>query len=398
MDVLRASERSSQRFRAWLTRPRLAFFFAAFLLAQTGMFLYLESVPGMLDRAERVRGRDFLHFYLAGRLVAHGEEGRLYDQRYFLALQRSYVAESETVPWYPSVYPPTSALFFAPLGAQPYDRAVVLWWLIQLACFAAAGALLYHDLRPEPAWRSTAVLGFAAFYPLLNTFWNGQLSAVLLLVWVLALRLGKAGLPILAGLVFSLLALKPQLILAVGLWLLIRRDWKVILGVALGGLVQLALVVATLGVEVLVSYLETSRVVGQWYRLMTMAPDHQHALTGILTSFFGPDFRTVAMAIQAALTVLAGWWLFRVTRTNSRLELAAAVPFILLAIPHLLTYDLVYLLIAVVSLLSSCRERPGLLAPAVLLYAAATLAPLYALIGFSLVPLVLFGELFVLSR
>src|SRR6202030_1615200 len=118
---------------------------------------------GMHDRQGRIRGRDFLHFYLAGRIIAHGESHHLYDQSYFLALQRSLVEIDEKCPPYVSVYPPTVALLFSPLGALPYGRAILIWWPIQGVCLLVAGYLLFKVLDPPPSWRHTAWLGLIAF-------------------------------------------------------------------------------------------------------------------------------------------------------------------------------------------------------------------------------------------
>jgi len=392
-------EKWSLRLRTGLTKSRLTFFFAAFLLAQSGLFLYLESVPGILDRTERLKGRDFLQYYLAGLLVVCGEADHLYDQRHFAMAQLEIVPPSEFVPPYPSIYPPTTALLFSPFATLPYEQAIVCWWLIQFACFTAAGVLLWWELRPPHGWRIPAFLGYAAFYPMLNTFWNGQLAALLLPLFLAGLHLRRAGWPVAAGLIWSLLALKPQLMVAVGLWLILRREGRALFGIAVGGVVQTTVVFLALGPGVLLAYFFAAReVMGDWYNRYTMAPDHQHAMAGILTTYFGATYRGVATVLHLGLAAVAGWWLLRIRRRLPELEFSAAVPFLLLTIPHLLTYDLVYLLVPVVALLVLSRTRPELLAPAVFLYAAATLAPLYAFLGFSLVPVVLLGVVYLLSR
>jgi Glycosyltransferase family 87 len=386
-----------QRLQALLTRPRLLFFFSAFLLAQVGIFFYLESVHGILDRNERVKGRDFLQFYLAGYLVTHGQADRLYDQDYFFETQLSFVDISEFVPRYPSVYPPMSALLFSPFVAVTYEQAIVVWWIIQLLCIVLSGVLLYRQLKPDVDWKLTAILGIVSFYPVLNTFWNGQLSALLLLVLVVGLKLCEKR-PILAGIVLSILALKPQLLVGVMLWFIIRRHWRVLFGICLGGLLQLAIIILVFDVKILLAYLETSRVIAKLYPMLAISVDHQHALVGILAALFGAESRNWVMCLHLATILLAGWFLIRIVRKNKTLELAAGIPFALLTIPHLLTYDLTYLLIPVAVLLSHIRTRPFYLIPATLIYASATLSPLYTFLGCSLVPLALLLSLYLLAR
>lgn len=389
------------RLQTWLTRPRLLFFFSAFLIAQVGLFFYLESRPGMLDRTDKVRGKDFFILYLASYLVHHGQADKLYDQEFFIATEGTFVEFTDIVPRNPSVYPPHAALLLAPLGALPYDYAVIIWWCFQLLCFSLAGWLLYRQLLPSPQWRLTACLGFAAFYPVLSTFWNGQLAALLLLIFVVGLALRQRGRLILAGLVLSLLGLKPQLAVGLVIWLLLRRDWKVILGLCLGGLIQLALTAAALGYEVILAYLHNFQIIGKWFQLFAFSPDHQHAFAGTLSHWLPPDYRRWADFIHLGLDAIAAGFLFRAVRhraTAPHAELAIGMLFTIFVIPHLLTYDLVYLLIPVTALLSQLRSNPAYLLPITLIYASATLAPLYALLGFSLVPLALLIAIYLLAK
>jgi len=390
-----------QRLQAWLTRPRLLFFFSAFLIAQVCLFIYAESKSGMLDRTGKVRGKDFFIFYLASYLVNYGETNRLYDLERFIAVEGTFIEFSETIPHNIWVYPPNLALLLTPLAQLPYDYAVVIWWCFQLLCFLLSGWLLYRVVNPEPAWRVTACLGYAAYYPLLSTFWNGQLAALLLLVFVTGLHLRRNGHLLLAGFVLSLLCLKPQLAVGFVLWLLLRRQWKLILGMCLGGLIQLTLTVCFLGFDVIIAYLQNFQVIGNWHRLHTWSPDHQHALAGTLSNWLPVDYRRWGTIVQLPFDVLAAWFLFNIVRRNvtvKAMEIAAAIIFTLFIIPHLLTYDLTYLLIAVAALLSQIREHPCYLIPVTLVYGFTTLAPLYALSGFSLVPAALLASLYLLSR
>jgi hypothetical protein len=390
----------SARWRRWLSKPRLVFFFAAFLIAQAAVLIFLDSKPGMLDRTERVRGRDFLIFYIAGYIVHSGHADRLYDQEFVGTILQSLVTVSDLVPLYPYVYPPNTALLFAPLGALPYERAVLLWWIIQLLCFAAAGLLLYDHLRPSLEWNWIACLGFASFYPIWNTILNGQISALLVLVLVAGLRWRRQNKYFLAGLVLSLLALKPQFGVGLCVWFLLRREWPTLMGLGVGGLTQIAITALTLGFDAVLSYLHSFQVLGSWYKAYSFAPDHEHALAGVLVPFFSADFRYWTTIIQLLFDLLATLLLYRIIRTSlkgSDVDMAAGVVFMLFILPHFLTYDLTYLLIPVTALLVLARTEPRYLTPAVLLYFGAALAPLYALLGVSLLPVLLLIVLWLLQ-
>ena len=58
-----------QRLRPLLTPTRLQFYLAALFLPQVVLFLSLETTSGVLDRQNRVRGRDFIAFYVKDGLV-----------------------------------------------------------------------------------------------------------------------------------------------------------------------------------------------------------------------------------------------------------------------------------------------------------------------------------------
>ncbi len=381
----------------WLTPWHLNFFFGVFLTLQTGLFVYFETTYGVTDRQDRIRGRDFLQFYLAGRLVAEGRSELLYDQGCFLTLQKSIGPVDEKNPPYLSVYPPHLSLLFSLFGKLSYPRAIEAWWLVQLICVIISGWLLVKQVSPSREWHFTAWLGVLAFYPVLNTFWNGQLSAILLLAFTVGFSLHRQQRYVLAGLVFSLISIKPQLALGIYLWLVIRGDWRTLMGVALGGLVQLGLVAGILGPDVLVQYVQTAKFASSWYARYTMSPDHQHALAGILTTWFGNDFSRYALLAQGIIALISGCFLWKLRRTPY--EYAAAILFTLNCAPHLLTYDLSYLLVAVASMLVLYQHDQRLLLPIIILYGAAMISPLYVATQASLVPaamLVVVGWLFVL--
>lgn len=399
MGLEHTSPRRGSRWERWLTRPKLTFFFTLFFLAQATLFLGLETTSGMLDRQGQVRGRDFLQFYIAGRIVARGDVDRLYDQEHFREVQQSLVEINEKCPPYFSIYPPQVALLFSPFGGWSYENAILTWWLIQVACFWCAGSMLFQLLKPPPSWRWTAALGLAAFYPVLNTFWNGQLSGLVLLFFVTGLELHRRQRPFLAGGMLSLLAMKPQLALGIVVWLLLRRDGRTLAGLCFGGLVQVAVVCLTLSPRVLPAYAQATRFYPDLFRMQFFSPDHQHAVAGLLKNLPGGPSDEWSLLGHLLVVVYAGVLLRQVVGSRSpeqeRLELSAAVLFSLLATPHLLTYDLACVLIPVTYLLSARRAtgRPNIPSREAVLYLCATLAPLYVLVGFSLVPVVLVWSL-----
>jgi hypothetical protein len=400
----------------WLTRRRLNWFCLSVVLTQLSLFLALESTPGVLDRFGKVRGLDFMQFYLAGRLAAVGEAHRLYDQDHFQAAQRTLVEINDQHPPYYSIYPPTVALLFAPLGRLPYGEAVVLWWLAQAACFLLAGHLLLREARLPPEWRRTAALVLAGFFPVISAVWNGQLAALLLVVFVAGLGLRRRGWPWLGGCVLSLLAVKPQLAAGVAVWLLLRRDARTGVGFGLGLLAQAGLVALALGPGVLADYLRDLPTLARIPQAYSYGPDYQHATAGTLRNLLGTRLGTFPTLAHLVVVGWAGLLLWKVVRARGpaaparagaeggrpawRLEEAAVVLFCLLLPPHLLFYDLSLLLIPAFHLWAARLGQgdPEEAPVGALVYFCATFAVAYRFIGFSLVPVALLWGLHRLAR
>lgn len=398
MELDRPAPTGRPRKDRHLSRREVTFILSLFLLVNAGLFLFLEATPGVLDRRGQVRGRDFLQFYIAGRIVADGEVDRLYDQEHFRAIQLSLTEIDEIRPPYFSTYPPLVSLLFSSFGRLPYEKAILIWWLLQAACFWGAGTVLFRSLKPA-TWRRTAWLGLAAFAPVLNTFWNGHLAGLLLLFFVAGFELHQRHRRFLAGCVLSLLALKPQLAVGVVVWLLLRRDGRALAGFCFGGLLQVAAVSLALRPEVLLSYARATQSYPDLFRAHVMPPHNQHAVAGIVKDLPGGPWDEWSVLAYLLVVLYSGILLRRVVssraRGGARVELSAAVLFSLLATPHLATYDLAYLIIPLTYLISARHEAGdrNVAARETALYLCAMLTPFYYLLGFSLVPFVLVWSL-----
>ena len=373
----------------WLTQRRLEVLFRVTLIVQALLFLGVVSSPGVYDRQGRVRGRDFLQFYVAGQIVVRGEADRLYDQEYFAERQRSILDRDEKELPYRSIYPPNAAMMFAPLASLPYGRAIEAWWFIQAACFLAAGSLLLRQMNPPPDWRHTAWLGLLSFYPVIVTMWFGQLAACLLLAWAAGLGWRRAGAPFAGGCVLSVLTIKPQLALGIVLWLILQRDLRTLAGFCVGILLQAVAVAAVLTPTVIGSFVRNARPFQYFF-----PANFQHATAGILFDLLGDGYERWALAVHGLVVLCAVVLLYRVVRSRpmgrGRIEATAGVLFSLLATPHLLTYDLAYLLIPITYLISlrMSANDPGVPISALVLYVCGTLTPFYGFLGFSILPLV----------
>lgn len=383
--------------RYFNSRERLTFFLAGFILAQAFSFAYIQSSQGQFDRVGRQKGRDFLQFYISGRIVRSGNAHRLYDQDFFLQQQKELTVLGGKNPPYLSMYPPLIGLIFAPLAGFSYMHALFLWWFILALCFVFSGLSLLKQSNVPYEWKRIAALAIIAFYPVADTFWNGQLSGLWLLVFIIALSLLRKESPLASGLTFSLLALKPQLLIGVAIWCLIKRDKKVILGLLIGIFSQVWAVLCFLGHEVLAAYIQNLGLYTIHSRIFKFAPFHQHALPAVLGRIFGGRFGLAFNIIHLLIVIWAAGALYKIICNVSTenhaapsmltREDAALVIFVCIAAPHLLTYDLCLLLIPISWLwFSNMGKIQVECALGQLCYFLSTLVPFYIITRFSFVP------------
>jgi hypothetical protein len=398
------------------TPQRLRFYLAGYLLTEIVIFAYMDFTPGVIDRLDRVRGRDFSTFYVTGEIVRDHQGDRLYDQDHFLERQQELAPLNEKRPRNYSLYPPTVPIIFSWLARLEYGDALAVWWLGLLASFTVAGWRLVREIDPAPAWLATSMLAIAAFTPIQYTFLNGQLSAILLLVFIGGLHLHRMNYRFAAGFVLSILALKPQFAVGPFLWMLLRKDFRTLGGYAFGGLCQAAWSAAVLGPRILVDYLNNMWTFSHILKTSHPSPDHGHSLGEVLTIVFSMDYVDWCNRVHLLAALVASYWFFRTVhpkgrpltwqvdqeeyQKNWRIEQSALVIFSLLLSPHLLTYDLSMLLIPIAYLFSGKmgigqveeRSLGGLL------YLSAMVTFIYFIIGFSLVPAAMLWTLFKVSQ
>ena len=156
--------------------------------------------------ALRVPGRqDFFGLWSFARFIHENQAAGLYDP-VGLGLYQHRLAPDFTT-FYPFAYPPDMLLPLWPFGALPYREAWVVWLGMSAALFAMA---CWSLLRGSRRWRGFGMaLVLLAPASLMNAI-TGETGyfAAALLAGGFALLPAR---PVLAGLLFGLLSLKPQI-------------------------------------------------------------------------------------------------------------------------------------------------------------------------------------------
>lgn len=172
---------------------------------------------GILLATGNVVGRDFVNYWVGGSNALKGLAEQLFVfENYLVLLREAFGSGINNHNW---SYPPHFLLLAAPFGAMPYLLALFSWSVLGMLCYLTA------CLRK--AWRFDDFLILALAPACISALFagqNGLFTAALLLG---GLRLGVKN-PVLAGICFGLLTIKPQLGLLLPFALLASRQWTVI--------------------------------------------------------------------------------------------------------------------------------------------------------------------------
>jgi hypothetical protein len=334
------------RTGAWVTRARMLLWSVAVLIAAAAALAYLVATAhGLVDFQNRPLGTDFASFYVAGSYARVGEAAAPYDaMRQHAGEQALFGADT---PFYSFLYPPFFLFVAAALAWLSYGGALALWQGATLALYLIA---LHAVLRSAPTvagdrldqdrlWVLIA-LAFPAVFVNLGHGQNGLLTAGLLAGALAALERR----PIVAGVMFGLLAYKPQFALMIPLALVAGGYWRTVAAAAATVALLVLATFAAFGPEVWRAFLASTgftRTV-----LLESGGVGWHKMQSVFAwvRLWGGSVE-LAYAVQGAVTLaLAGTlvWLWR-SSTPFAPKAAALCFAVLLATPFSLDYDMMVL-------------------------------------------------------
>jgi hypothetical protein len=182
------------------------------------------TAHGVNDYAGRPLGTDFSNIYTAGQAALKGNAASVFDIK--TQWHNEQALFGATTPVYGWHYPPFFLLVAAPLALLPYQAALIVWQLATLILYLwALKALLRKSAVPQwadgQAWLPLA-LGFTAVFVNLTHGHNGFLTAALFAGGLANLNTR----PLVAGLLFGLLAYKPQFGMLIPLALSAGQYWR----------------------------------------------------------------------------------------------------------------------------------------------------------------------------
>jgi alpha-1,2-mannosyltransferase len=308
---------------------------AVFLvLHEIGAVVFAGRPPAgtpWLDHQHFVFGRDFLNTWLGGRSIFFGGPAPWFDFRvYNEAIQQILGVPYPVTYW---SYPPHLVLFAWPFGLMPYLPAYIAWCAIGIALylFACSSAVPRDRLLFLAVAPGIAVCIFFGQ--------NGFYTAALLIGGLL----NRERRPVLAGILFGILTIKPQLGLLVPVVLLLERRWLTIAAAAVTAAVLVALTATLFGWGVWIAFWQ--QVVPQQVWLTETSDGLLYSM--VASAFYGARLMdlplSVAWAVQyvvATLALAAVVWTYWKHR-DPALSLALFVTATFLFTPYILNYDMV---------------------------------------------------------
>ncbi|WP_179400617.1 glycosyltransferase family 87 protein [Burkholderia guangdongensis] len=348
----RGSRYRAWRCTSWLTADRVVVYSCAMLLAAGVLTaLWATMSHGFTTRDVIRPGSDFAVFWTASDMTLHGHAASVYDSRAFAHAQYALLDQFQSGMFLPWLYPPTMLLFVAPLSLVPFLPAYFLFFAGSFLCYAHALRTLtgLRVLLPRPRLAALVVLAYPAVF---IAFMQGQNSIATAGIAALALvHLDRR--PIVAGLLISLLAIKPQLAVLFPVALIAARAWRAFAAAAVGTVAFVCASLMISGTGAIHGAIHAVSSV-QSYHLMRSAAYWDASPTTFAALRLAGAPLSIAYAMQFAVAMLAIASTVGVWRRTRDLRLRAAVLAIatLLTTPYLWHYELTWLGIAVFCLVA----------------------------------------------
>ena len=301
----------------------------------------------MLTGPARYNNRDFMSLFAGGKAVLRDLDP--YDPAVWNPLR----AELGST-WFPderAPFPLWTVLLVLPFAALDLGWAAATWLAFSL-CVLGIGLFslintYYHKPLPVGEFFLVALLTFTYRAGLVSMN-NGQITFVLFFIVSMFLVFVKQKRPFLAGIVLSLVIIKPNpfvlFVPAFGMWLLWQRRWHIVAGAATGGVVLL-----------LASWLVQPGWVFEWLNVRgkTEATAITPTVWGLAYEIWPEWWPVLGMGFVVLVTAVLGIIIFR----NRDLTITEVLPLTLIASLLTTPYAWVY-------------EHHLLLIPSLLIYLA----------------------------
>jgi alpha-1,2-mannosyltransferase len=304
------------------------------LLALDFQLATAQSFPSfILDPGGFPVGRDFLNTWMGGRSVFSGGPAAWFDFHVYTDELRKVTGDPDLEPMFWS-YPPHILLFIWPFGLLRFLPSYAFWCVAGLALYVWASLAGGVERR---YWVFLAVAPAVTVNVFLGQ--NGFVTAALLIG-------GLANLdrrPVLAGILFGILTIKPQFGFLLPVMLVMTGRWRVIAAAVVTTAVLAGVTTLWFGAGIWTEYLQ--KVVPQQHWLLIAAGNHawpivSSAFVNARLIGISDDWAWVVQAVSSSCALAAVVWTFW-RRRDPVLSQALFVTATFLFSPWMLNYDMV---------------------------------------------------------
>lgn len=337
----------------WLNQRRLRAYPKIFLaLYAITIALYLSLSTAMVDPLNRPVGTDFMNVWAAGKMANEGRAAEAYDWDKHRAVQNTALPwhKGVDIPYYGWHYPPMFLMVAALLAMLPYGGALFMWMATTLPLYVATVR------RALPTRESIYLaLAFPAVFINLGHGQNGFITTALIGGGVMLLNTR----PYLAGVLFGLLAYKPQFGILIPVALLMGWHWRAIYAAGMTVVLTALASYKFFGEETWLAFFNSLKLTrGIVLEQGSTGWEKIQSIFSVARMWGGSvELAYAAQAVFALIAATAVAWAWK-QKTDIRLQGAALVTASLLATPYILDYDLVALALPV-AWLAACGMEKG---------------------------------------
>jgi alpha-1,2-mannosyltransferase len=365
----------------------------------------MAAVVGFTGTSDRgiagpLKGADFVQYYTLGHLASSHRIAPMYDGALLHEAQVDLIPESRRE-IYPPVYPPQTAVMFAPVSGLSYQRALLIWCLLTIVGYALIVWSAWKPVEHLLPDRVLIIAAAAAFPPFWSLVLHGQVTVILLAAFWAGWRALERQRPWLAGLAFGLLAIKPQFGIPLAVVVLVCGEWAMLAGALSSVAAQAGAVWLMLGPEAFTAYAESIPTTIAYADFLEAKPFMSHSLRALTR--LTPNW--IGLPMWAIVSAIVLWYTVRAWKSHAplRVRLGVVVLASTLVNPHVIIYDLTVLALPLLWFGSYMRapvNRPQAEPYWTLVYwlFAATFMPTAAVIGVQASVFILVALLVLVSR
>ena len=286
---------------SFFTRKRVAYYCSAILVSA----LLVQILSVFRDKEI---GGDFPAFYAVGKVAKNYPHGELYN----IDLQdKEYYEVTGVRATSPFPYPPWFTIPLTVFAEVPYLVALAIWSVISVGFMIGGFWMTARAVTLPSSWDNLGIIACIAFPPyLFYTLINGQPAAFAFFILALTYFLQKNNSPLIAGLVLSFLSYKPTLVALIGPMLLITKQWKILSGLVLGGVMLALISFLWVGVEGFRGFFHLMALFAQGTRSTTEIFQTQKYVDigAALRLLFGPQHTLRVILLLCVLPVVFVSW------------------------------------------------------------------------------------------